>query len=138
MKMFEKSRMIFVQGETGEEFAANYNKAMDELVEREIKVEERQISIDKMSAVILYNEKVHVAESLEDRYKLAGIIPVHRDCPHYEPVTAYEGECKYANTSRGLLQADTCICSIRWRELEAIDKAKEERGANEYKALSKH
>ena len=138
MKAFDKSCMIFVQGETGEDFAEKYNKAMAELTEREIKVEERQISIEKLSAVILYNEKVRIAESLKDRYKLAGIIPVCADCPHYEPVTSYEGECPHANTTRALLMAESCICNIRWRELEAIDKAKEERGAHEYKALSKY
>ena len=124
MKTVTKHQMRFIEGADGNEFAENYNQTMSELTERGIQVDEKMISLDKLCAVVMFTEKVKIAESLKDRYELSGIHPICEDCPHYESITKFKGVCPYV---RGDLYHDDAICGKRWAEIEEAIRSAERR-----------
>ena len=128
MKVYETSQMIFIEGASGADFAEKYNAAMQDLKERRIKIDEKQISIEQLRAAILFTETTKIPECIKDKYRLMDIYPVCKDCPHYEPVTKHEGDCPYCNTKRALLRAEMSICDVRWKELEALNNEEENYG----------
>lgn len=138
MKHIKKSQMLFVEGQTGEDFQRNYNSAMDNFAEQGINVDEKLISLEQRTAVILYTQTVEIAETLKDRYALKGIFPVCRDCPYYEAVTDYTGVCPFLRVDKrgsGNHYADDDICDKRWRELEEQERYQKRRFSK--RALSK-
>lgn len=130
MLVMEKSHMVVIEAASGAELEDRYNKAMDELTDVGITIEERMISIEKMSAIILWKKKVKVAECLKDEFELQGIFPRCYDCPHYDGA----GWCERLTRNSEPLRDDTEICKFRWYELEKemgrgwIDVKKSESG----------
>lgn len=130
MRRIKKSQMRYVEGVTGHEFQDNYNKAMDELTAANISVDEKMISLEKLSAVILYTEVVEMPENMKDRYALKGIYPTCEECPYFEKLTDYSGICPFMKFRSGTHYANMDICDKRWKELETM-AAMERRRANE-------
>lgn len=130
MKRIKKSQMRYVEGVTGQEFSEQYNKAMEELTAANISVDEKMISLDKLSAVILYTETVEMPENMKDRYALKGIYPTCEDCPYFEKLTDFSGVCPFMTFRSGTHYANMDICDKRWKELETI-AAMERRGEHE-------
>lgn len=127
MRRVKKSQMLYVEGQTGEEFQKSYNTAMDSLTEAHITVDEKMISLDKLSAVILYTQTVEIAENMKDRYAQKGIFPTCGECPYFEAMTAFSGVCPFVSFRSGTHYSNMDICDKRWKELETI--AASERGS---------
>ena len=130
MKRVKKSQMLFVEGQSGIEFQDNYNSAMERLTAAHIDINEKMISLDKLSAVILYTQTVEIAENMKDRYHLKGIYPTCGECPYFEQVTDYTGVCPFMKFKSGVHYSNMDICDKRWKELET-EAAMERRRANE-------
>lgn len=116
MKTIKKSNMVVIEGSSGADLQNKYNSSMDELTRAGITIEEKIISIEKMSAIILYEETVKIPECLKDEYALRGIYPRCSECPMYVQGLYGTGVCPRV---KGVLRDDDDICKARWRELEA-------------------
>lgn len=113
----EKSHMIVIEGSSGEDLQQRYNAAMDELTRIEITIEEKIIDIAKMSAIILYKEKVRLPQCLKDEYALMNVYPTCCECQHYEPEGGGFGRCFRLRGDQPLRDSDD-FCPMRWAELE--------------------
>ena len=132
MKRIKKSQMLFVKGNTGEEFQERYNNAINNLAQDGISVDEKMISLETMSAVILYTQTDVYPECLKDEYALKDIFPTcGENCPHFEFYNDIEGHCPFLRVHRHAAPhyANLDICDLRWREIEAELKDIEERRA---------
>lgn len=120
MKRIKKSQMRYVGGIDGEELADNFNAAMNELAAQGIAVDERIISLDKLSAVLIFTVTEQYPENLKDKYALKGIFPTCGDCPYFERQTPYSGVCPYLKVKgKTAVHLDSFdICDKRWREIE--------------------
>lgn len=129
MKRIKKSQMLFVQGHSGEEFQERYNSAINSLAQEGIAVDEKMISIETMSAVILYTRTEEYPENLKDEYALQGIYPTCESCPHFEFFTDISGHCPFLRIrgASGTHYANFDICDTRWREIEEELKDRQER-----------
>lgn len=114
MLRVKKSQMLFVEGRNGDELMRSYNESMNGLVRSLATVTDNIISIENLSAVILYEVTEEIPETIKDRYALAGIFPKCADCPCFVP-TKYGGTC---HRVQGTLRKDDDICKARWAEIE--------------------
>ena len=114
MRTCNKSNMIVIEAASGAELESRYNSAMSKLALDGVTVEDRIISLEKLSAIILYAQKVKIPENMKDEFHLKGIFPRCQDCPHYDG----GGRCDRMRSDSAPIRDDDDICNYRWMELE--------------------
>lgn len=118
MLIAKKSQMLFIEGQTGQDLADQYNAAMATLAERQATVTEKIIDSGKLSAIILYDVTEKIPQSLKDRLELKGIRLTCSECPLYEPLGGGSGWCPRLSSNSSPLRGEDDICRKRWQELE--------------------
>lgn len=118
MLVLNKSNMVVIEATSGAELQARYNAEMDKLTADGIKIDDKIISLEKMSVIILYSQKVRIPQNLKDEFTMAGIYPQCQDCPHYDAFGDGNGWCDRLTKNSLSLRDDTDICNWRWMELE--------------------
>ena len=124
MKHIKKSQMLFVEGITGEDFQRKYNAAMQDLSSKPVAIDDKILSLEKLSAVILYTVSETIPETIKDQYELQGKYPTCGECPHFKFVTNHTGDCPYLKFHKkgGVHFASEDICDRRWKEIEELEK----------------
>lgn len=112
----QKSNMVVIEAKNGDELMTRYNEEMDGLTRLGITIEEKIISIERMSAIILYSEKVRLPENLKDEFALRNIYPTCSECPYFVPKKYGTGVCPRVRGDD--LRETDAICKFRWMELE--------------------
>ena len=80
------------------------------------------------SAYITYEEIEKIPECLKDEYDLKGVSFTCKECPYFESINRFEGECDFC---RGTLRRNDEVCQHFWEWKES------ESTTNMYEALKK-
>lgn len=83
MKTITRTQMRLVEAETPTELMVKFNQMLDDLARSKVSFKEPVISLETLTAYVIYTEQEVIAETRADEHSLKGENYHCSDCKHY-------------------------------------------------------
>lgn len=111
MKVKYPKEIRVVAGLNPAEFEKTVNKIFLELADEDIKPELHLFEGEQLTAVIVYDRVVKIAENEKDRYNLQGIYAYCIDCEQFTPSSDGRHKCGYCRMHSKSVRKDASACT---------------------------